>query len=448
LTTTGKDHAMKYDAVKNPNYVATVVSLSAGDLHPLDGLDNLVGYNNFGMQALTSKDTAPGLYIMFSTEVQLSPEFAKANNLYRDGLSNADPRKTGYLEQNRRVKAIKLKGHRSESLLMPVESLSYLLSKKALASLREGDVFDSIDGHEVCRKYLIKEPKPGSGQKAKARVRRVHEKVFPEHLDSENYFRNAQKVPQDAHVTVSQKLHGTSVRYGHVPALADQRWWEKLLRRPRRNEHRFVVGSRRVVKSVDFEADEGKDHYYSDGDLWTRYADQHGVADLIPKDHIVYGELIGFSSPGEAIQKGYTYDLPDGEAHLYVYRVAMVTTDGITIDYSAAQMEVFCADRGLTPVPILWAGPHEAFVAGDWLERRYYDEWSKSEAEFVRPPVPLSDKKLVDEGVCVRYDGPHGTYIVKAKSPSFLTYESKLLDAGVEDVEAAEGEETAEDVAA
>lgn len=435
---------MKFDTIKNPNYVATVVRVEQDDLRALDGLDNLRGYTKFGMQALVGKDTTPGLYLLFSTEVQLSLEYARANNLHRDGLSNVDPQKTGYLEQNRRVKAIKLRKHRSESLLMPLDSLSYLLSAKQIATLAEGDVFDSIDGHEVCRKYVVKESKPGSGQHPKARVRRVDAKVFPEHLDSEQYFRNSHKVPTDAHVVVTQKLHGTSVRYGNVPALADdQKWWERLLRRPRRTTHRFVVGSRRVVKSVDLTADEGKDHFYADGDLWTRFADEQKIADRIPRDHIVYGELVGFTGPDSPIQKGYTYDQPDGTAKLYVYRVSVVTADGIVVDYSPAAMESFCSEREFTPVPVLWSGPHSEFVAEEWLERRYYDEWSVGNAVFERPPVRLSDAKLVDEGVCIRYDGPFGTYIVKAKSPSFYEFESKMLDAGTEDIEADEAEDVA-----
>ncbi|HEY1176399.1 MAG TPA: RNA ligase family protein [Phytomonospora sp.] len=433
---------MKYDPIKNPNYVATVVRVEPADLFTLDGLDNLRGYTKFGMQALVAKDTAPGLYVLFSTEVQLAAEYAAANNLYREATLNADQAKTGYLEQNRRVKAIKLRGHRSESLLMPLDSLSYLLSARDFAKVTEGDVFDSINGHEVCRKYLVKEPKPGSGQQAKARVRRVDDRVFPQHIDSENYFRNADKVPADAHVTVSQKLHGTSVRYGNVPALAEQTWWERLLRRPRRTVHRFVVGSRRVVKSIDLSADEGKNHWYADGDLWTSYADRAKIADRIPRDHIVYGELVGFTDSGAPIQKDYTYAEEVG-AQLYVYRVAVVTADGHTIDYSPAQMATFCEERGFKTVPVLWAGPHSEFKADHWLERRYYDDWVAGAHAFTETPVPLSDRKLVDEGVCIRYDGPHGTYIVKAKSPSFVRHESAMLDAGAEDVEADEAEEVA-----
>lgn len=433
---------MKYDAVKNPSYVATVVRVEPDDLFTLDGLDNLRSYTKFGMQALVSKATQPGLYLLFSTEVKLSEDFARANNLHRDTTLNADPTvTTGYLETNRRVKAIKLRGHRSESILIPVTSLTYLIGAKGVAQLAEGDVFDSIDGKEVCRKYLVKEVKPGSGQKAKARVRRVDDRVFPEHLDSENYFRNMLKVPDHGHVTVSQKLHGTSVRYGRVPAYADRTRWERikdrvLRRRTERLEQRFVVGSRRVVKSIDLSAEEGKRHYYGDGDLWTSYAEKNRLDQVIPPSHLVYGEIIGWTPDGAPIQKDYTYDLPVGEAKLYVYRVAMVTDEGRTLDYSPAQMRAFCEDRGLAVVPELWAGPHHAFFADEWLEHRYYDEWINLKATFTMTPVPLSDKKLVDEGVCVRYDGAYGPFVLKAKSPSFVQHETKMLDAGAEDLEA------------
>jgi hypothetical protein len=106
-------------------------------------------------------------------------------------------------------------------------------------------------------------------------------------------------------------------------------------------------------------------------------------------------------------------------------------------------METFCEERGLTPVPVLWAGLHSDFTAEHWLEKRYYDDWSTGRHTFLRAPIGLSHPKLVDEGVCIRYDGPFGTYIVKAKSPSFLEHETKALDAGTVDVEADEAEEVA-----
>ena len=254
---------MKYDAIKNPNYVATVIRVAA--LADLDGLDNLKAIQVYGMQALVSKDTEIGtIGVLFSTEVQLSEEFARENNLHRHSNLNVDPNETGYLEDNRRVKALKLRGHRSDSLFMPLSAFSYLKVKPE--DFAVGDVFDSINGHEILKKYQIKEPALNNGPAA--RIKRVDLKVFPLHIDSLNYWRNADKIPQGAPIVVTQKLHGTSVRYGKVPVADELSWFAKLKAKLTKKvgtpnyTYKFVVGSRMVVKSIDYEAESGKVHYY------------------------------------------------------------------------------------------------------------------------------------------------------------------------------------------
>jgi hypothetical protein len=63
-----------------------------------------------GLQALVSKDYKEGdLYVIFPAEVQLSHEFCSNNNLYRHSELNANPEAKGYIEDNRRVKAVKLR---------------------------------------------------------------------------------------------------------------------------------------------------------------------------------------------------------------------------------------------------------------------------------------------------------------------------------------------------
>lgn len=439
---------MKYDTIKNPNYVATIVRVAA--LEDLEGLDNLKGLRMFGMQALVPADTPIGsMGVLFSTEVQLSEEFASNNNLYRHSNLNVDPTQTGYLEDNRRVKAIKLRGHRSDSLFMPLSAFDYLAAGKGLHEWTVGDVFDSIDGHEICRKYVVKEPGVQKGPQAK--VRRVDVKVFPMHIDSENYWRNSDKIPADAPVVITQKLHGTSVRYGTVPVAREKKWYEKLVNRlgiqTPDTEYKFVVGSRQVVKSIDFEAESaGKQHFYAE-DLWSKYAWDNDLRDLIPNGFLVYGELVGWTPDGAPIQKSYTYDLQapiPGElgikyAELYVYRVATITEDGFVNDLSWPQTKAFAHGIGLKTVPEMWTTLHENFNADDWIDRLYYDDYVMGAGGgFVDTPVPLSDPTTVDEGVCVRYDGPNGIYILKAKSPIFLGHESQMLDEGGEDLEAEE----------
>ena len=443
---------MKYDPIKNPNYVATVIRVAA--LEDLEGLDNLKALRVFGMQALVSKDVKVGdVGVLFSTEVQLSEGYASANNLHRHANLNADPKQVGYLEDSRRVKALRLRGHRSDSLFMPLSSFAYLWKRGATQDALEkffevGDVFDSVEGVEILRKYYVKTPSENTGPKAK--IRRVDLKVFPLHIDSENYWRNSHKISLDAPVVVTQKLHGTSVRYGNVPVLREKGFIERLINKlgfpTIDSEYKFVVGSRMVVKSIDLEAESaGKEHFYAE-DLWSKYAEAHNLHELIPEGYLVYGELVGFTPDGKPIQKNYTYEEAEGEAKMYVYRVATVLPSGAVTDLSWPATKAFAHGLGLATVPEVGTALHGGFVdaleptKNQLIDANYYNDWSDTDPLdlFVDRPVRLSDAKTVDEGVCVRYDGPNGIYILKAKSPIFLGHESAMLDTGGEDLEAEE----------
>jgi hypothetical protein len=88
---------------------------------PLEDCDNVVGTPIFGFQAIVGKDSKPGdLGIVFPAESQLSEEYCRVNNLFRHGDLNDDESAKGYLEDNRRVKAMKFRGHRSDCLFMPL----------------------------------------------------------------------------------------------------------------------------------------------------------------------------------------------------------------------------------------------------------------------------------------------------------------------------------------
>ena len=111
--------------VTEKNYCATIVKIDR--LFPLENCDNLLGFSIFGYTAIVSKDTKEGdIGIVFTAETQLSEDFCKENNLYRDATLNSDQTKKGYIEANRRVRAVKLRGNKSSALFLPIESLSYL----------------------------------------------------------------------------------------------------------------------------------------------------------------------------------------------------------------------------------------------------------------------------------------------------------------------------------
>lgn len=427
--TRGERENVKLQKPKNINYAATVVRVR--HINVLDNCDNVVGVPLLGYQAIVSKDTKVGdLGILFTAETQLSPDYAAMNNLHRHGERNADPDKKGYLEDNRRVKALKFRGHRSDALFMPLESLAY--TGIDVNQLAEGDTFDAINVHPICQKYVARPPREGrGGGAAKSLLKeRVDAKMLPEHFDTPNFFRVSQVVAKSDHVVVTQKLHGTSVRIGHTLVERKLAWRDRVakffgVKVPER-EWAYVYGSRKVIKDPDNPfADPG---YYG-VDLYTQVGSQ--LKGLLPKGYVVYGEIVGWvPATSTPIQRGYTYRIPEGAARLYVYRVTVINEDGRTVDLSWSAVKEFCASIRVDTVPELESliGPSEGEVEALFLDRRLTDCYSTA--------LP-TDGSMVDEGVCLRVEGitPH---IVKAKSPEFLRHETKMLDKGELDLEAEE----------
>jgi hypothetical protein len=412
---------VKLPEPKNPNYAATVVRVRK--INTLDNCDNVVGLPLLGYQAITQKGVEEGaLGVLFGAETQLSTEYASANNLHRHSDLNVDADKKGYLEDNRRIRALKFRGHRSDALFMPLSSLGYLGID--VSQLEEGDAFDHVDGREICRKYEIPR-RPGRGHTVQTpRKKRVDEKLFPQHIDTVSFFRLP--APLVGEVVVTQKLHGTSVRIGHTLVERKLSWRDKVAKffgvEVQRYEWAYVYGSRKVIKDPD---NPFANEFYGT-DIHTEVGQR--LKGLLPKGCVVYGEIIGWV-PGTdtPIQKGYTYRIPEGLAELYVYRVTQVNEDGQMVDLSWSAVKEFCDSLGIKVVPELAtvSDPQEEWV-NEWLDVRYADTYAD---------VVPTDGSMVDEGICLRTEGVIPT-IVKAKSPEFLRHETKMLDKGVEDIEA------------
>lgn len=115
---------MKIDKLQNPNYCATVVKIK--NIIPLENCDNVVATTIFGFQAIVGKDTKIGdIGIVFPAETQLSDEYCYENNLYRHADKNRNEGEKGYIEDNRRVKAVKFRGNPSSCLFASLESLKF-----------------------------------------------------------------------------------------------------------------------------------------------------------------------------------------------------------------------------------------------------------------------------------------------------------------------------------
>lgn len=421
---------MKVNKPTNPNYCATVVAIK--NKLDLAGCDNVVGTTIFGYQAIISKQIEVGtLGIVFPTETQLSDTYCTENNMYRHAESNRDKTAKGYIEDSRRVRAIKFRGHVSNALFMPLSSLSYLGIKEK--EFKEGMEFDTLEGQEVCKKYEVFRREKGNPNMPKQeKFSRVDVKFIPEHYDTENYFKNSDKIAPNEEVTITQKLHGTSVRIGNILVRRKLSLLEHITKilgaKVLEHEYDYVFGSKRVIKDANNPL---QNHYY-DSDLWTHEGQK--LKGLIPEGFVLYGELIGFTPEGKPIQKGYTYHLPPKECALYIYRVAFVNEKGLIVDLSWNLVKEFCTNRGLNHVPEITKLEHQEFLPDVYLERNLKKTSLNRSSDFFGTCLSLSDPDSVDEGVCIRVDRAV-PYILKAKSRKFLEYETKLLDEGAEDLE-------------
>lgn len=407
--------SLKLEPPVNGNYAAVVKRVRS--IVELPNRDKIVGVPLLGYQAIVGKDTQIGdMVVVFPPETRLSPAYLSENNLYHHASLNRDSEVTGYFEDNGRVKAVKFAGNRSDCFAASLSSLAY--TGVDISQLKEDDTFDKLGDYQICEKY-VRPTRASSGARAPVPTfSRVDERLFPKHFETGSYFREVHKIADDEVVYISQKAHGTSIRVGHIPVDRKLSLLERIARRLGvhvvETEYDKVYGSRN--RTID--ANNPTATHYED--LYSREGKKLDA--VIPQGYIVFGELIGWAGPSKPIQAKYTYDIPNGETRLLVYRIAHINPQGHLVDLSWPQVKAACAEWGLEHVKELACGIHRDFSIDMFLDRRFHDDgWSDA--------LPLGpDKKLVDEGICIRADNGFVPTILKVKSPLFLRHETAELD--------------------
>lgn len=412
------------------NYCGIVVKLAA--ITPIEGADRIVKTSIFGSDVIIGKEHNVGdIGVWFPAEVQLSYDFIKQNNLYRKKELNADQTKTGYLEENGRVKSLKLKFGISTALWMPISSLDFVLKGETIDI---GTGFNVINGVEICKKYVRKYNKAKGPATTPKLVDKVDRRVFPEHVDTSHLAREIEDLSLDDVISVTVKLHGTSAIYGNVPVKRQFAWYERLLAKLgvkiEKERLGFVSASRRVIKSIDLNELAGKQHFYA-SDIWT-LAGSNLYGQVMPYE-IVFGEIVGYNA-ATPIQKGYTYGLPSGAHKLYVYRIARTNPSGYLQDLPWWAVKQRATELGLAHVPEVFFGKVE-----HWLKELVPDY--KNETWREQLIQAIKDKYLdkpsqfngngwsgVEEGIVVTKYKLGISKFYKSKSPLFLVHESKALD--------------------
>lgn len=425
---------MKLKKPINQNYCATVVEIK--NIIKLDNCDNVVHTNIMGNLVITSKDTKIGdVGLYFPVETQLSKEYCRVNNLYRHSENNSDPDKKGYMEDNRRIRCVKFRGHESQGLFMPISSVSEFLDEGD--ELFIGDEFDTLNDHSICNKYVVKirESNPSNKKVKKPKESKIIDNQFRFHEDTNMLYKNLDKFNPEDYIHISYKLHGTSGISSKVLCKKKLSLWNKIGKLLGFNivntQYDYIYASRKVIKNSDLNPNAS--HFYED-DIW-------GLAHDIVKDYLtngltLYYEIVGYLPSGASIQKDYDYGQEPNTFGIYIYRITYTNTEGKVFEYSTKQVQEWCKLNGLKAVPELYYGKAKEFIQDGRLS---LDTWRSRLLDKVKELYNDKNcymcKNIVpEEGAVVRLDKLNFE-AYKAKSARFYERETKMLDKGEVDIE-------------
>jgi RNA ligase (TIGR02306 family) len=166
---------------------------------------------------------------------------------------------------------------------------------------------------------------------------------FDKYTDIENIKNYNDVFKPDDYVVITEKVHGCNARYGNLPIHIDKRcslltklklWWKKKCG----ETHEFIYGSH----NVQITNNSKHKSFYGD-DVWGKVAEKYRLAEVIPEDYIVYGEVYG-----KGIQD-LTYGLNDID--LVVFDVKYKNK---YLPWN--EVENFCEKHNLPIVPLLYQG--------------------------------------------------------------------------------------------
>lgn len=409
-------------------------------------------FGNTVCVSLEYADNQLGLYL--PCDGQLSVEFAEANNLLRK-KDDAGNNCGGYMDPNKRnVTAIRLRGEKSDGLFLP---LTCLETFGDVSTLKEGDVINTFNGHEICCKYI---PRRNHRQGHVSDGNRTRKKkvdvapLFAEHADTEQLAYNLGAFKPCDEIEITLKMHGTSQRTGYLPVFKGYKRTFKdwLFRREGKPiyDWGYVSGTRRtVLDNYDggyYGSNEFREQHSKtfEGKLWkgeTVYYEVVGFThtgapimaegnnEKLGKDFMKqYGKTTVFSYGCDPIGESFKHEYADcwdgvnvrefkPQSDIYVYRMTMTNEDGAVVEYTPDFMRYRCEQMGVKTVPVIWKGIIPAHTGDAAAIRLGQDAgaWIKEKAEqYYDGPDPIG-KTHVREGVVVRI----------VNRPKFCAYKHK-----------------------
>ena len=231
-----------------------VVVCKASNVRKHLGADFLGLATCLGNQVVVGLDTPEGeLGIFAPTDGQFSNEMCLANQLYNKsamdklGISYDENWKFGFFDSNRRIRAQRFRGEKSDGIFLPLDSLQW--AGADCSTLKEGDSFTEFGGYSIAAKYFT--PATLKALKGGTVKTRKENKCFPKNDDVKQFRFVADDIPEDSVLWVSEKLHGTSGRAGLVMTDINLPKWKRtvnyILPIFSTRKYMFLIGSKNVI---------------------------------------------------------------------------------------------------------------------------------------------------------------------------------------------------------
>jgi hypothetical protein len=427
----------------NPNYLCKIIRVKNLRKHP--NADKLSIFTVDGNDIVTSNSTPEDqISIYFPLEVQINHDYLRAGNDYRKNLGlNNDPESPGgFFEDKGRVKAVKLRGQKSEGYVVPISSLACIIGDK-YKELEQyiGEEFDTLNGTLLAEKYIPPTSKTGGKESTKGdRPKRKFESKlldnqFRLHYDTAQLGKNIHRLQRNDLISISWKFHGTSFVSSKILCKRELKWYERIAKaiglRIVDTEYSNIYSSRKVIKNEDI--NKQPQHYYK-YDLWSDINDRF-KNDLIDGETI-YGEAVGYTKDGGYIQAGFDYGCEPKKFDIYIYRITQTNQQGKVIDLPFNFVQERAQQLGAKTVPLIYFGRADGFYKDCMTDEVWRESFfNKLKADYVYDQdSQFCKNKVPEEGIVLRIEGLKPEAL-KLKAFRFLESESKALDKGEVNIE-------------
>ena len=411
------------------------------NIRPAENADRLNLCEVFGNTTVVDKSVnEEDLYLYLPTDGQISVEFGEANNLFRK-KDEAGNNIGGFIDPvKRNISAIRLRGNKSDGLVLPLSSLS---SFGDISGLKEGDIVTVFNGHVIAEKYIPRRPDPSRARSAgnKTRKKKVPTApLFAEHADTEQLPYNLSAFKAGDEIEITLKMHGTSQRTGYLPVFKGYKrtFLDWLFRREGKPVYDwgYVSGTRRTV------LDNYDGGYYGSNEF--REAHSKIFEGKLNKGETVYYEVVGFTTNGTPIMSSannaklqdkefikqygketvfsygcsptgrrmmygsdeygdFKVDMPCPQSDIYVYRMTMTNEDGFVVEYTPDFMRYRCEQMGVKTVPVMWKGVIPKYEDYIYVDRNDNGECDKGEITHI---LPTNAGEWILHKAEEFYDGP------------------------------------------